>query len=82
MQARRETLGDRHPDTLTSIVWMGSLLQTMGKLEEAKLLYEEVLQGRKETLGDNHPHTLGAMSLLNSLLKQQGKRASLKTSQQ
>ena len=52
---------------MTSIVWMGSLLQAVGKLEEAKLLYEEVLLGRKETLGDNHPHTVSAMRLLNSL---------------
>ena len=33
LQARRVTLGDRHPDTLTSISNMGGLLQDMGQLE-------------------------------------------------
>ena len=37
---------------------MGGLLQAMGKLEEARPLYEEALQGRRETLGDRHPRTL------------------------
>ena len=58
LQARRETLGDRHPSTLTSISNMGTLLHDMGKLEQARPLFEEALQGRRETLGDRHPDTL------------------------
>ena len=69
VQARRETLGDRHPDTLTSISNMGSLQQEMGKLKEARLLYEEAVQGSKETLGDRHPHTLIFTEHLDFLLK-------------
>ena len=42
---------NRHPDTLTSIISMGGLLQAMGKLEEAGPLFEEALQTCKETLG-------------------------------
>ena len=30
LTARRETLADRHPDTLTSIAWMATLLQAQG----------------------------------------------------
>jgi hypothetical protein len=30
----------------------------MGKLEAARLLFEEAVQVSKETLGDGHPHTL------------------------
>ena len=57
LSACRETLGDRHPDTLTSINSMGVLLQDMGQLEEARLLYKvkEALQTCRETLGDRHP---------------------------
>tara|TARA_B100000795_G_scaffold68539_1_gene47536 strand:+ start:247 stop:420 length:174 start_codon:yes stop_codon:yes gene_type:complete len=40
---------NRHPDTLTSIISMGGLLQAMGKLEEARPLLEEALQACKET---------------------------------
>ena len=60
LQARRETLGDR---TLGPISNMGQLLKTMGKLAEARPLYEEGLQVRVglETLGDRHPHTLACI---------------------
>ena len=30
----------------------------LGKLEEARPLYEEALQAKRETLGDRHPDTL------------------------
>jgi hypothetical protein len=30
----------------------------MGKLEAARLLFEEAVQVSKETLGDGHPYTL------------------------
>ena len=54
-------LGDRHPDTLISINNMATLLEDMGKLEEARPLYEEALQARRETLGDRHPDTLASI---------------------
>ena len=39
--ARRESLGDRHPDTITSVNNLGLLLLRKGKLREAgKLLVE------------------------------------------
>ena len=41
LDARRATLGDRHPDTLTSINNMASLLQAQGKLDEAAVLRRE-----------------------------------------
>ena len=44
LRASRETLGDRHPDTLISINNMGNLLQVMGKLDEARPLFEERLK--------------------------------------
>ena len=51
---------------------MGELLKDMGKLEEAKLLYEEALQARRETLGDRHPDTLISISNLADLLRAAG----------
>ena len=73
MQAQRETLGDRHPETLASIHNMSGLLKDMGQLEEARLLYEEALQASRETLGDRHPDTLGWVYNLADLLENQGK---------
>ena len=67
LQARRETLGDRHPSTLTSIGNMGALLYGMGQLTEARPLFEEALQARKETLGESHPSTLNAKAWLDTV---------------
>ena len=43
---RRETLGDRHPDTLTSISNLGTLLKASCDLNGAEALYREALVGR------------------------------------
>ena len=72
LQARRAALGDRHPATLISISNMGSLLQAMGKLEEARPLVEEALQARRETLGNRHPDTLLSIGNLADLLRETG----------
>ena len=72
MQACRDTLRDRHQNTLTSIENMGLLLRSMGQLEEARPLLEEAVQAGKETLGDRHPHTLIFTQRLNLLLKTMG----------
>ena len=72
LQAFRETLGDRHPNTLGSISNMGVLLKKMGKLEKAKPLYEEALQGERETLGDRHPETLTSIGNMGALLYAMG----------
>ena len=73
LQASRETLGNRHPNTLRSIGNMGLLLMDMGKLEEARPLLEEALQAKRETLGERHPSTLVSIGIMGLLLKQMGK---------
>ena len=75
VQARKETLGHRHPSTLISISNLGLLLKAMGKPDEARPLYEEALQASKETLGDRHPSTLISIYNLADLLEDQGKIA-------
>ena len=67
--ARRETLGDRHPDTLLSINNLGALLLTQGKYDESEPLLREALQARRETLGDRHPNTLSSIGNLADLLR-------------
>ena len=50
---RRETLGERHPSTLTSISNLGMLLKEKGDLDGAEALYREALEGWcRATLGD------------------------------
>ena len=73
LEARRATLGPKHPNTLTSMNNLALLLQAQGKLDEAKPLYVETLEARGATLGPKHPSTLTSMSNLAALLLAQGK---------
>ena len=57
LQARRETLGDKHPDTLVSIWSVCLLLQRQGEEEEAKSLCREAVDGAKAVHGAGHEHT-------------------------
>ena len=72
LEWRRETLGDRHPDTLSSINDLGVLLQTQGDLASAEPLQREVLNVRRETLGSRHPSALNSINTLGNLLKVKG----------
>ena len=79
MAARRETLGDRHPDTLRSISNMAMLLKAQRKLTEAEPLFREALAARRETLGDRHPDTLNSINNMAMLLEDQGKQEEAET---
>ena len=68
LQARRQELGDDHPDTLNSINNMGLLLKSMAKLAEAEPYYREALEGRRCVLGDDDPSTLSSIGNMGSLL--------------
>ena len=69
---QRSTLGDEHPDTLTSMNNLAPLLLGRGKLSEAEPLFMEAMRMQRSTLGDDHPGTLTRMSNLASLLQEQG----------
>ena len=53
LEARREVLGPKHPNTLTSVNNLGRLLQDRGDLERAEPLLREVVQGFREVLGES-----------------------------
>ena len=76
LEARRETLGNLHPSTLTSICRLSELLRVKGDLAAAEPLCREALEGRRETRGERHPHTLvsiGNLGLLLLMLQAKGK---------
>ena len=62
LQIPRETLGDRHPSTLTSIFNLSMLLKAQGHEDEAKRLCQEAVTGSKEVLGVDHPDTKDRMN--------------------
>ena len=72
LAARRETLGNRHPRTITSLNNLGTLLKAQGSLDEAMPLMREALEASRATLGDSHPDTLASIYNLGLLLEQSG----------
>ena len=68
---RRQVLGDQHPDTATSLWWMGHILMTEGKLVEAQPYYEQAFAIYLLRLGPNHPDTQAVRSTLEQLKAEQ-----------
>jgi tetratricopeptide (TPR) repeat protein len=63
VEISKAELGDRHPDTATSLNNLAELYRSQGRYGEAEPLYVEALEIRKAELGDRHPDT--ASSLFN-----------------
>jgi tetratricopeptide (TPR) repeat protein len=65
---RKEVLGEKHPDTLTS---MNNLAMLYYGYEQSESLLKDTLALRTEVLGKTHPDTLITMSNLALLYKDQ-----------
>jgi tetratricopeptide (TPR) repeat protein len=73
LETRRRVLGEEHPDTLSSIGDMGSLLQSQGKPGAALAYYREALEKSRRVLGEDHRATLDALSNMGAVLIDLGK---------
>eukprot|EP00964_Phaeocystis_antarctica_P163606 scaffold140063_cov127-Phaeocystis_antarctica.AAC.2 len=58
LQGRKETLGDRHPDTLGSIGNMADLLRATGALVESEAALGNAVAVAREVFGSKHMVTL------------------------
>jgi hypothetical protein len=67
-EARRETQGETHLETLTALNNLGSAHFAAGDLEAAEELYRECLHSRREVLGEDDPDTYTSMNNLGELL--------------
>jgi tetratricopeptide (TPR) repeat protein len=63
-QLRRDTLGEDHPDTLTSANNLARDLRALGEYQQARTLHEDTLTRYRRLLGEDHPHTLASASSL------------------
>jgi len=63
---RRETLGDDHPDTLTTASNLALNLWRLGDYKGARTLDEDTLTRRRRVLGEDHPDALTSASQLAS----------------
>ncbi|KAH8826745.1 hypothetical protein DL96DRAFT_1815829 [Flagelloscypha sp. PMI_526] len=72
---RKRTLGDKHPDTLTSMNNLATSYIHLGRHADALDLQVSVLANRKQSLGDEHPDTLSSMGNLATLYTRLGRHA-------
>ncbi|KAL8646144.1 MAG: hypothetical protein Q9210_006299, partial [Variospora velana] len=75
LDGSERVLGKEHPDTLTSVSNLASVLQDQGKYEEAEQMSRRALDGREKVLGTEHPDTLTSVNNLGNLCTNQGKMA-------
>lgn len=71
--ARKDMLGERQPETLTSMSILARTHAEQGGWARAQEMWQEVLERRKEMLGTDHPHTLASMSDLAFALVARGR---------
>ncbi|MHC4509059.1 MAG: tetratricopeptide repeat protein [Planctomycetota bacterium] len=70
---RREQLGARHPDTLSTTEGLARVYWRQGRYDRAQLLFTETVEGRRDVLGQEHPDTLYSMNGLAVLYFSQGR---------
>src|SRR5437764_1434350 len=73
LEGYEKVLGPEHPDTLTSVSKLGSVLESQGKYEKAEVIHRRALEGYEKVLGPEHPHTLASVNNLGWMLESQGK---------
>ncbi|KAG8796158.1 hypothetical protein FRC12_003749 [Ceratobasidium sp. 428] len=73
VEARKLALGERHPDTLTSMNNLAMSYQFLGRWDEAETQHRQVLEARKQILGERHPNTLTSMHNLAFTYQSQGR---------
>lgn len=64
LRKTEETFGKEHPNTLTSMSNLASVLRFQGKYDEAEGIHRQVLALRESVLGKEHPSTLKSMANL------------------
>ncbi|KAL4804178.1 purine and uridine phosphorylase [Aspergillus unguis] len=63
-EARKILLGDKHPDTLTSMANLAHTLRSQGRIPEALALLKACCRLRNEVLGPDHPVTKESVDAL------------------
>jgi len=65
------TLGEDHPDTLSTVHNMAFVFDKQGQYEKALEWYERVLAGREKALGVDHPDTVQTVHSMASVFDDQ-----------
>jgi CHAT domain-containing protein len=68
-----EVLGEKHPDTLSSLNNLATIYRNLGRLFEALPLLEKGYRLSKEVLGEKHPDTLSSLNNLAMIYSELGR---------
>jgi tetratricopeptide (TPR) repeat protein len=75
IRARRENLGDQHPETTETLVDLAALRREEGRLDRSEEILVGVVSVRTDALGADHPDTLEALTSLALTRRQLGLHA-------
>ncbi|KAF5529093.1 hypothetical protein FMEXI_14357 [Fusarium mexicanum] len=70
---RRKVLGEKHPDTISSMADLATTYHEQGRYSKAELMRLKALELRQEVLGKNHQDTAKSMSDLADTYHKQGR---------
>ncbi|EXL39770.1 hypothetical protein FOCG_17622 [Fusarium oxysporum f. sp. radicis-lycopersici 26381] len=70
---RRAVLGEKHPETISSMADFAATYHEQGRYDEAEKLKNEALELRREILGEKHPDTIRIMASLAATYGEQGR---------
>lgn len=79
LKLQEERLGVAHPTTISSRIKIGGLYHQMGKIQEAKDLFELCYKQRSVSLGHEHHLTLGIANNLANIYGQLGDNATARS---
>jgi len=65
LEARRRTLGEEHPDTLTSMGNLACIYHDLRQSTEAILLLQQSADTSQKILGEEHPDTVARNFMLS-----------------
>jgi Flp pilus assembly protein TadD len=75
VSARRQGLGEDHPQTATPVNNLGVALSLRGDFAQARSLFEQAIELRRKTLGDAHVDLLTPLNNLGVVLWHEGEHA-------
>ena len=66
LELRTRKLGQKHPDTLISMMNLALIWEEMGRRDDAIVLVQQCFELRQQVLGPGHPYTVSTLSTLEA----------------
>ncbi|KAH7143641.1 P-loop containing nucleoside triphosphate hydrolase protein [Dactylonectria macrodidyma] len=73
LDLQRETLGEKHPNTILSMDSLARTYRMQGRFRDAESVQVRVLDLQREVLGEKHPNAIKSLRILASIDRRQGR---------